>query len=311
MIEYKQYRTCATSRVRMGWVLQLIIPWKPGDGSIIKIIMRKSSMKIKQLSCLIAAAGFTALATGTVVAESLPSAKAGSVISGAALIESTTQTNSWDEVLHSYIKVAQQKELVFDVALECGLYTDTHVKSKGGTKDTSTAEASVKVRVKLQESLGDGTYGTPFYAYPGGDDWGVTYCKRKQDLMAKFQGIFQQCETYDDVTGDCIAYNADTCLIVESVDEDGDGIIDSYKTTLDLECLDYEEIQLVQDTVSANAFNFVSPNLDSGVYRVAVEAEIKTDTDATNGSAVAKGLIGMGSMVVDEKRFIQTDDGIM
>ncbi len=40
-----------------------------------------------------------------------------------------------------------------------------------------------------------------------------------------------------------------------------------------------------------------------------VEAEIKTDTDFTNGGAEAKGLIGLGSMVVDEVRFIKNDDG--
>ncbi len=39
-----------------------------------------------------------------------------------------------------------------------------------------------------------------------------------------------------------------------------------------------------------------------------VEAEISTDTSNQNGSASAKGMIGLGSMVVDEVRFIKDED---
>lgn len=260
----------------------------------------------------------------------MSSAKGSAAISGATLIESTDMTHSWDPILSSYIKIPQDKELVFDVALECGLYTDTLVRSKGGTKDTSNAMAQVQVRVALQKILGvdaDGKYildAEKIYAYPGesiinpatGEDegWGVTYCKREQELMAKFQGIFQQCEIYaiDPDTGleteECAEYGADTCLVTECTQDDLTGEIDC-TTTLDIECLDYEEVQLIQNTVSANAFNFVSPNLDQGEYQATVEAEIKTTTDFDNGGAEAKGLIGLGSMVVDEVRFINGDTG--
>lgn len=251
------------------------------------------------------AGGLTALLSAPALAASLPSAKSGSVISDTALIDATPQTHSWDLIMESFIKVPQQKELVFDVSLECGLFTDTLVKSKGGTKDTSTAEASVDVRVRLQRQNSDGTFGEPFAALPGED--GVTFCKRSQELMAKFQGIFQQCEVTDPVTGECIQYSADTCLVTEGVDSNNDGFVDSYTTRLDLACLDYEEVQLVLDTLNANAFNFVAPNLESGVYRVAVEAEISSSTSSQEGSADAKGLIGRGSMVVDETRFITSD----
>jgi hypothetical protein len=135
--------------------------------------------------------------------------------------------------------------------------------------------------------------------------------------MAKFQGIFQQCEEWVQITDpytslnreECASYSSKTCLDVTAVDENSDGIIDDYITTVDVDCLDYEEVQLILHTVNANAFNFVSPNLQQGEYKVTVEAEISTGSKWTNGGAEAKGLIGLGSMVVDEVRFIKGDDG--
>ena len=252
----------------------------------------------------------------------MSSAKGSAAITGATLLEATEETHSWDEVLSTYIKVPQDKELVFDVSLECGLYTDTLVRSKGGTKDTSTAMADVKVHVAYQEILGvdgDGKFilGEKKYAYPGDEESGVTFCKREQKMMAKFQGIFQTCEEtvilIDPYTGvereECVLYGTDTCLDAQPVyADDGVTIID-YVVKLDTECLDYEEVQLIQDTVSANAFNFVSANLPQGEYKVTVEAEIKTSADFTNGGAAAKGLIGLGSMIVDEVRYINGDTG--
>jgi hypothetical protein len=262
-------------------------------------------------------AATTALSLGLLLAGTasaqIPSAKGSAAISKATLIESTAMTQSWDPVLTTMIQVPQQKELAFDVALQCGLYTDTLVRSKGGEKDTSTAEAAIDVRVKLQKVNQDGTLGEPFFAYPGE----VTYAKRAQTLMAKFQGIFQECEEWATVSDpynggtreECVAYAATTCLEVTAVDSDGDTIIDDYVTTLDVECLDYEEVQLVLDTVNANAFNFVTDDLGQGEYRATVEAQISSGADWTNGGAAAKGLVGMGSMIVNEVRFIKGDSG--
>ena len=93
---------------------------------------------------------------------------------------------------------------------------------------------------------------------------------------------------------------AGTCLLQ---DADTGGIV------LDIDCLDFEEVELVLDTLNANAFNFVAANLDSGVYRVTVEAEIMTGGSAQEGAFEAKALIGLGSMIVDEVRFIHNLDG--
>jgi hypothetical protein len=248
------------------------------------------------------------------MAGEIPNAKGSSAITSNVLLEATDMTHSWDPVLSTIIQVASQKELVFDVALQCGLYTDTLVRSKGGTKDTSTAEVAIDVRVKLQKLNNDGTLGVPKLAYPEH----VIYAKRAQTLMAKFQGIFQKCEEEvlvidpynpDELRVECVRYSTDTCLNVEGVDDNGDGVHDRYVTTVDLECLDDEEVQLILDTINANAFNFISPNLEQGEYKVTVEAEITSDTSSTNGGAMAKGLVGMGSMVVDEVRFIKKDNG--
>jgi len=43
--------------------------------------------------------------------------------------------------MSSKIKIANEKDLFMNVALECGLYTQTLVSSKRGISDTSIASA--------------------------------------------------------------------------------------------------------------------------------------------------------------------------
>lgn len=272
---------------------------------------------------------------GSALAGSLPGSSSGFAgnMDGLSLIESTAQTNSWDPVLMTHIKIAQQKEMVFDVAVQCGLYTRTLVKSKGGNKDTEVATASVALRVAIQALDNAGNPDGPvIYASPNEGElagWGVTYCSREQTLSATFQGIFQTEEEFtgvkvlEDNNGDgdlghfvavCDAGDPDfpddvcsdpftvvgTCLFQ---DADTGGIV------LDLACLEDEEIELILNTLNANAFNFVSANLDSGVYEVTVEAEILSSGGDEFTDSEAKALIGLGSMVIDEVRFIHNVDG--
>ena len=56
-------------------------------------------------------------------------------------------------------------------------------------------------------------------------------------------------------------------------------------------------MQLVLETLNANAFNFIATDLVSGDYKITVEAEIVTDTDSQKGGASARGMVGLGSMV--------------
>jgi len=237
------------------------------------------------------ALGVAVLFTGLSVTQAMAqNSKSGVATSGAILIHATDQTHSWDPVLATYIRVPQQEDLTFDVALQCGLYTDTTVRSSGGKKDTSSAEAAVAVRVAIQEyfgedGAGDDILGDPSYAVPNGED-GVVYCKRKQTLSATLQGIIENLL--------CFPENEDG---VPTFDPNADGC----------ELTD-EEIQLVLETLNANAFNFVATDLTSGDYKVTVESEITTNTSSENGSSDAMGMIGLGSMVVDEVRFIKDED---
>jgi hypothetical protein len=246
-----------------------------------KIQIRKRRLKMKKLSIVsLVLVLMVLLFFQTALAESLPSSKSAVAISDITLIRSTPATHSWDPILHTSIKVPEQKDLVLHVSLECGLYTDTLVKSKGGAKDTSGAEASVKVRIKVNDENGNLVmYAGPageMYAGPAGEN-GIVFARRSQELMAKFGGI---------LTDDSISCDANGCAI------------DYTKVT-------EEELQLILDTMSANAFNFLAPNLSSGIYEIVVEAEINSGGKAGSGSYDAFAAIGMGALVVDEIRMVK------
>ncbi len=293
----------------------------------------------KLLQISLVALAILAFVSAPVFAGSLPSAKSGAAMSNGVLLSaSSTDGAAWSEVLATYIKVAGGKELAMDLAVQCGLYTRTLVKSKGGKKDTSVAEGTVKMRVKIEEVLKDGM-GPAVYASPSMGD-GVTYCSRAQELSATFQGIFQTEEevtlwqvTMDagdqDVFGEWYG-TEDECL---NAGDAGDAIDeftfvalnectskmfvgtclmkdpDSNAILLDLECLLPEEVELILDTVNANAFNYVSPNLTAGIYKVTAESMISIDGSSQEGEWEAKAVVGMGSMIVDEIRFITNADG--
>ena len=158
---------------------------------------------MRKIYCTVAAATIAALAAGPAFSQS---AKTGAATSSLTLLEAAPQTFSWDPILTTVIRVPQQKELIFDVSLQCGLYTDTVVKSKGGTKDTSTATARVAVRVVVQRILGEDAAGEPVlgertYAGPNegqAGGFGVVFCSRTQTLSAKLQGIIENLSCFPD-----------------------------------------------------------------------------------------------------------------
>lgn len=91
----------------------------------------------------------------------------------------TTSTHGWSTIMSSTLHTANQKDLIVGVSLEVGLFTETTVKSKGGSKDESSAEAKVEIMVLVD--------GQP--AEPGE----VVFARRYQELMAKFGGIIESC----------------------------------------------------------------------------------------------------------------------
>ena len=109
----------------------------------------------------------------------------------------------------------------------------------------------------------------------------VIFGRRTQTLTAKFQGIIDGCLILNTNTG---------------------GII------LDTNCVVAEELQLILDTMNANHFNFIGADLTPGVHSVAVQARITAGGSAQEGSFAARGLIGLGSLTVEEVRFIKNED---
>lgn len=266
-----------------------------------------------------------ALLSGPALAQS---AKSTIGMSGETLVVATEGSSHPLTPLSTKIHVPQDKELIFDLSLECGLFTRTLVKSKGGQKNTTTAEASVRVNVLYKpEDAGEDAWQ---YAYPGGENEGIVYCSRVQELSAKFQGIFQEGDpeqmllVVEDNNGDgdegfiISLGSCDVEDVCEEITVVGTCLIQGESGTvyLDVNCLTEEEVELVLDTMSANAFNFVAPNLTSGTYDVKVVADIDTchegfdlegicldDPDTVESTAT----IGRASLDVDERRFIKNE----
>ncbi|HZD59239.1 MAG TPA: hypothetical protein VE439_02140 [Anaerolineae bacterium] len=200
--------------------------------------------------------------------SALPSSKAAVAVEPVTVLSLNSKSpdsTPWTTIFESDIRCAEQKDLLVDAALECGLYTDTLVRSKDAVKDTSNANASIKVRV-----LVDGNEPSP--ALPGE----VCFAARSQTLSATLQGI------------------------LSGTDLNGDGII-----SLDECTTSPEEIQLILDTMGAHAFNFIMPDVTAGVHHVEVQAKIDTDASYQKGSAEAKATIGKGSITIDEVRLVK------
>ena len=158
------------------------------------------------------------------------------------------------------------------VSLECGLYAKTVGKSsKTATLDTQMASSGVKVQV-----LVDGTA----VAEPGE----VVFCRKAQTLNTALATALSSCVDGSD----------------GSVP---DGIIQITECTAT-----DSEIQLILDTMDANAFNFALTDLGPGVHQVKVQALI--DINLTSGSTgvEAKAAIGKGSVIVEEVRLIKNAD---
>ena len=196
----------------------------------------------------------------------------------------------WKTVQRTYIKTPNAKDLVMNVAMQTGLVTFTEVKSKGGNKDTSKAQASIQVRVVIYDVDSSTLEVIPTshrYAYPSSDNGvndgsGVTYNSRTQVLSATFQGIIERC------------------------------ISDVGTIFIDDQCLDPEEVSLLLETLSANAFNFIAANEGPGIKQIDVQARAKATTDLFGGTGSAKGeaYVGLGSMLIETVRFVKDQDGV-
>ncbi len=233
---------------------------------------------MKKLAYLLLGTSLAAFMAAPAMAQN---SKAGGTTSTLTVMSSG---DSWIDVngMETDIRTSQQTDLTLDVAMQCSLATDTHVKSKGGNKGSATAEAGVKVRVRIQALDKGVLVGDPWYAMPSADigagtDSGVTYCSRSQTLEAVLQGQIDLASCVDPDGN----FDPELCLLTD------------------------EEIRLILSTLSVHAFNFFTYDLASSDYRLTVEANPDTGTsNITDGSeASATALVGLGSMVLDEVRF--------
>jgi hypothetical protein len=167
----------------------------------------------------------------------------------------------WATVMERQIKTASQWDLIITFSAEVGLLTSTTVSSKNMVNDQTTATACVKVR-----TLVDGQEVAP------GE---VVYGKRTQTLSATLEGAIANCLS-----------------IVTNISG-------SQTIALDTNCVAPETISLLQDTVSANSFQFAVPNLATGVHTVTIQAEIVAMGNAQNSTFTASALLGKGTLTVD------------
>jgi hypothetical protein len=245
----------------------------------------------------LAGLALTGLTLLTAPAAFAQNSKTGVGMSAVMSVNSANDTQNlaaatnWNTVISSVIRVATWDDLVFNVALQCGMVTDTTVQSKGGNKGSSTATGDIKVRVRVAAAdADDNPVGGWMYASPNADtvnldgdpitaeaNSGVTYCARSQTLEAEFAGL------------DCWA--DDTGLVT---------------------CLNDESVRLLLKTLSAHAFNFFITDLTSGDYVIEVQAVADTTTQigctgdgCSLGDAKAHAFVGLGTMHVDEVRLLK------
>lgn len=242
-----------------------------------RAIVTKAAVGVLGLSGAFVIGAVLADSQARVGAEGFPASKAAVAIDNLIALSKTATDpaapgdTGWQDVLETQIKTSSQKDLVFDVALQCGIVTDTTVKSVNGGSSSSTARATIAVRV-----LVDGNPASPDNGIDatGGESEGIVYCDRIQTLAAKFSGL--------NCTADL--------------------------TTGAVTCADPEELQLILQTLNANAFNFAMTDVGVGVHTVTVQAraQASVNLDGTSGSlAGAQAFTGAGSLLVEEVRLVK------
>lgn len=251
--------------------------------------MTKQSTRFHLKAASIFAGVLTGLIIAPASAQSLPSSKATFAYtsltvlppcnSGDAAGCAGSGSDGWTSILKQQLKTANQKDLFINASLQCGIVTDTTVKSMNGSLDTAEARATVRLKVKITAPNGAVTYAQPSTGQDAtntaGD--GIVFCDRVQTLKAKFSGLNCTADAYGAVT-----------------------------------CANPEELQLILKTLNANAFNFVAPAVSSGVTTIEVLARSSASTAATgaNGSlGNANAFVGAGSVAIEEVRMIKGNTG--
>jgi len=203
----------------------------------------------------------------------MPASKSSVQIGGPTLLAKVAVSNlvddkstgRWVKLLSASIKTSEQKDLMIGVSLQCGLFTDTLVKSSGGKTATSTAEACVECQVTLDGKVAS--------SRPNSGPGAVVFSRRSQTLMAQLGGIITD-----------ITVNADGTVSWTYTDE---------------------QIQVVLDTMEANHFDWLCSNVGAGDHVVAVEVRVAIMSNSDSGSAAAMACVGYGALDVEEIRLVK------
>jgi hypothetical protein len=200
-----------------------------------------------------------------------------------------TETD-WVNILRTHIKTPNAKELAIGVSLQCGIVTDTTVRSKGGDLDSAAAQARIRVRVKITQPDGNVVYAEPDNGsvLDGGvlpvppvsatEPRGLSYCERFQLLEARFAGL--------NCTADA--------------------------TTGAVTCTDPETLRLLLKTLHASHFNFLHANAVPGVQTIEVQAKAAAGITLGGtklGAAGAEAFVGSGALYVETIRLIKDANG--
>jgi hypothetical protein len=258
---------------------------------------------------LIAAAAATTLLAAPAMAQS---AKFAAVwTDGGTVVESSACASTEAEfcgemddfdadlgVTFTYIRVPQAKELLVGVSAQVGLFTQTIVKGKNGSRSVATAAAGAGVLpLACNVATEDCVVGEPGF---------IVLDARWQELSAVLGGIIEECTV--DVT-------------VDPDDGTGSGTFDLADCTVA-----QEEISLALATLGANHFNFVFPDLPQGDYAIvglfftaaeaAAWAECPESSPYCNigdgaASALSHAFIGKTMRTVEQVRAVKGSLGSM
>lgn len=197
----------------------------------------------------------------------------------------TSNDTGWVTILRTHIKTPNAKEIAMGVSLQCGLVTDTTVRSKNGDLDSSAARGRIRVRVKITQPNTQVVYGMPNNGADLSTDMdfdneggGLTYCDRYQKLEAKFSGL------------NCTA-------------DPANGVVT---------CQNPESLRLLLKTLNANHFNFLHANAIPGVHRIEVQARAQAGIalgGTSLGAAGAEAFAGAGALSVETIRLIKDANG--
>ncbi len=217
---------------------------------------------------------------------SQPSAKATAKCGDLSAVE---LGEGYNPIFIQTINTPNGGDLFVDVSLECGMTTNLRTTSRRiSTAPWSCRLALRKAEVTLKVNvLVDG-----MEAEPGE----IIFARRKYQSIAQFAGDISE------------------CISIETVEiEENEEIIEQDIIVVDQDCIQPETLELLLDTMTANSFTFIAPDLSSGKHTIVVQAKFifaKDDGGCANIDDLvdAMAYLRSGSVTIERVRMIKEED---